>query len=103
MNYNESDVAVLECEVITYPSPTITWIKRDANIGTIIINSQQTMISFTYSEESLDSPTAVSRLTLAGLSQNDNGTYLCQVNTDIPGYVTTSSQLTIFVQGMYPH
>ena len=29
INYNESDVAILECKVITFPSPTITWIKRD--------------------------------------------------------------------------
>ena len=100
-DYNESDVAVLECEVITYPSPTLTWIKRGTNIGTVIINSQRKRITSMYSQESPARPAAISRLILAGLSPSDNGTYSCQVNTDIPGYVTVSNQLTIYVQSKY--
>ena len=99
-NYNESEVVELECEVVTYPSPIMIWIKREANVGTVILNSQQTRITFTYSQESLDRPTAVSRLMLARVSPSDNGTYSCQVSTDIPGYASISSQLTIFVQGI---
>ena len=98
-HYNESDDVLLVCEVITYPSPTIIWIKRGENIGAVILNSQQTQISFTYLLETFTRPTAVSRLMLAGVSSSDNGTYLCQVNTDVPGYTTVSSQLTVLIQG----
>ena len=101
INYNESDVAVLECKIITFPSPTITWIKssRDHSFAAFIINSQHTNITFTYSQQSLERPTAISRLMLTSVSSSDNGTYICQVNTDIPGYYTVSSQFTICVQG----
>ena len=99
INYNESDVAILECKVITFPSPTITWIKRDHSFAAFIINSQHTNITFTYSQQSLERPTAINRLMLTSVSSSDNGIYICQVSTDIPDYYTVSSQFTIYVQG----
>ena len=99
MNYNESDTAFLECEVITFPSPNITWIKRDQNIAAIIVNSQRTNITFTYSLQSLERPTAISRLMLTSVSSSDSGTYSCHVSTDIPGFYAVSSQITINVHG----
>lgn len=101
MSYVESDSAVLECQVITYPPPTITWIKREENVGTVILNSQRTSITMDYLRDSLSGPTAISRLSLAGLSTSDNSIYSCQVNTNISGYTTVSNQLTINVQSKY--
>ena len=103
MNYNESDTAILECEVITFPSPNITWIKRDQNVGAVIINSQRTNTTFTYSQQSLERPIAVSRLMLSSVSSSDNGAYLCHVSTDIPGYYAVSSQFTIYIHGKTLH
>ena len=103
MNYNESDTAILECEVITFPSPNITWIKRNQNIGAIIVNSQRTNITFTYSLQSLERPTAISRLMLTSVSLTDGGTYSCHVSTDIPGFYAVSSQVNIYVHGKTLH
>ena len=94
--YVESDSAVLECQVITYIPPTMTWVKREENVATVILSNQRTSITFEYLRESLNGPTAISRLRLARLSTSDNGIHSCQVNAEC---TTVSSQLTINVQG----
>ena len=90
---------LLECEVTTYPEPAIIWVKRGQNFGTAILNSQRTSISFVYMPEHADGPKAVSLLMVSSLTVADNGTYSCQVNTDIPGYATVSSHFALSVQG----
>lgn len=98
-NYVENDEAVLECAVTTYPQPNIVWVKREENKGTVVLHSQRTSLSFSYFREHVDGPRAVSRVTISSLSTSDTGTYSCHVYTDIPGYLTASSCLTITVQG----
>ena len=98
--YVELDEAVLACAVTTYPRPNIVWIKREENRGTVILDSQRTRISFMYSPEHVDGPRAVSRLTISSLSASNNGTYSCQVNTDIPGFLTASSNFEITIEGI---
>ena len=78
------------------------WVKRGDNVGTVILNSQRTSISSMYMPGHPEGPKAVSQLTISSLSISDNGTYSCQVNTDVPGYtitVTVSGTFSINVQG----
>ena len=95
-SYFESEDAVLECQVSTYPPPTIVWVKRDESVGTVVLNSQRSRINFTYNT---DGPTAVSRLRISRVTTSDNGTYLCQVSTDIPGFSMVSNQVTVTIEG----
>ena len=96
-SYSETNTLVLECMVSTYPSPTIVWVKRDTNVGSVILNSQRTNISFNY--DLFDEPSATSRLRISKLTASDNGIYSCKVKTSIPGYSTVSTHVSISIEG----